>query len=166
MGTKKWLVESSPYLTDFLVAANSAALPAHCDDWDTYDWATVSITVTSQSAHFPAFHGMSVIPSGRFPSLLDSPAGSFMEGTSARCNALAIKSLMALCLAWRTEPSLHESPCKPLASTIAPQTHWCGLHNAVPRRSPTATRTSSFSKRSPHETIGKRLQEDELYQEN
>ena len=67
MGTKKWLVESSPYLDDFLVAANSAALPAHCDDWDTYDWATVSVTVTSQSAHFPAFHGMSVIPSGRFP---------------------------------------------------------------------------------------------------
>ena len=106
---------------------------------------------------------MSVIPSGRFPSLLDSPAGSFMEGTSAHCNALAIKSLMALCLAWRTGPSLHESPCKPLASTIAPQTHWCGLHNAVPRRSPTATRTSSFSKRSPHETIGRAYSQSLLW---
>jgi len=39
--------------------------------------------VTSQVTHFPCFHGRSVTPSGRFPSVLSRPDGSFNAGMSA-----------------------------------------------------------------------------------
>ena len=65
-------------------AALSAAAPAMVDVASTWDAAIVSGTVTSHVKHFPFDQGMSVTPSGRFPSLLVKPSGYFDAGISAR----------------------------------------------------------------------------------
>jgi len=67
-GTNKYDWVSDEYLFVFLSAAASAAAPGVWDVSFTYDWASVSLTVTSHVAHFPCFHGSSVTPSGRLPS--------------------------------------------------------------------------------------------------
>ena len=76
-GTNKYDWTSDGYLFVFLSAAASAAAPGVWDVSCTYDWASVSLTVTSHVTHFPCFHGSSVTPSGRFPSVLSRPDGSF-----------------------------------------------------------------------------------------
>jgi len=58
-------------------ATLSAAAPAIADVASKCDAAIVSGTVTSNIKHFPFDQGMSVTPSGRFPSLLVKPSGSF-----------------------------------------------------------------------------------------
>jgi hypothetical protein len=62
--------EISAYFSSFLVAAASAAEPAHADVAFRYEAATVSVTFTSQVAQRPFFHGISVRLSGRLPSAL------------------------------------------------------------------------------------------------
>jgi len=57
-------------MSSFLLAAASAAEPAQADVALRYEAATVSVTVTSQLAQRPSFHGVSVRPSGRLPSAL------------------------------------------------------------------------------------------------
>src|SRR6218665_3938388 len=47
------------------------------------DVANVSETVTFQERHLPHDHGISVTPSGRLPSSLVRPSGSFLEGMFA-----------------------------------------------------------------------------------
>ena len=48
-----------------------------------YEAATVSVTVTSQVAQRPSFHGVTVRSSGRLPSALRRPCGSFIDGNPA-----------------------------------------------------------------------------------
>jgi hypothetical protein len=55
--------------------------------------ASVSMTVTSHAALLPACQGTSVIPSGRFPSVRNSPAGSFTADTPALTSARWMMSL-------------------------------------------------------------------------
>ena len=89
---------------------------------------------------FPSLPWMTVIPFGRFPSLLDRPWGFLTNRMSASVTARAIKSLMMLCRACLLALSLHDRPSRPVTSTKAPQGHWCSLQNAVPSRKPTVTR--------------------------
>jgi len=73
------LEEISAYLSSFLSAAASATEPAQADVALRYEAVTVSVTVTSQMAQRPSFHGVSVRPSGRLPSALKWPCGSLIE---------------------------------------------------------------------------------------
>jgi len=58
--------------------------------------ALVQTTVTAQTAGLPARHGMSVMPSGRFPSVRLKPAGSMDTGMPAAENSNHIvKSVVA-----------------------------------------------------------------------
>ena len=84
--------EISAYLSSFLVAAASAAEPAQADVAFRYEAATVSVTVTSQVAQRPSFHGVSVRPSGRLPSALRRPCGSLIDGKPALESERHIKS--------------------------------------------------------------------------
>jgi len=52
------LEEISAYLHSSLLAAASAAEPAQADVALRYEAATVSVTVTSQVAQRPSFHGV------------------------------------------------------------------------------------------------------------
>ena len=64
----------------------------------------------SRPSGFPRDHGMSVVPSGRFPSVRDSPTGFFTTGICARLMALHMTSLSwayRCCLALRR---LHDNP--------------------------------------------------------
>src|ERR1043165_6258314 len=101
---------SWPYLSFFLVDANSAAAPADADVNRRYDGATVSITVASQTSPRPLRHGISVSPSGRLPSVLDSPGGSLMFGNPARVRLRLTRSFIAACLATRPGPKPQDSP--------------------------------------------------------
>jgi len=78
----------SEYFSCLSVAAASAAEPALSALLLTYEAATV----TSQVAKRPSCHGMSVSPSGRFPSDLRRPCGSLMEGNLAFDNERQIRS--------------------------------------------------------------------------
>ena len=80
------------YFSNFLVEAISAAPPAVTEVEFRYEFAIVSMTVTSHTAHFPVLQGTNVMPSGRFPSDLDRPTGSFKDGTPARVRARQTKS--------------------------------------------------------------------------
>jgi len=60
------LEEISAYLSSSLLATVSAAEPAQADVALRCEAATVSVTVTSQVAQRPSFHGVSVRPSGRY----------------------------------------------------------------------------------------------------
>ena len=88
-------VEISEYFISFRVAAASAAEPAQEDVRLRYKIATVSVTVTSQVAQRPFCYGMSVRPSGRFPSVLRRPCGSLMDGNPALDSEHQIRSFMA-----------------------------------------------------------------------
>jgi len=59
----------------------------------------MQMTVTSQTTGLPACHGISVVPSGRFPSARLRPAGSSESEKPAETNALATKSFKTRCLA-------------------------------------------------------------------
>src|SRR5579872_1763701 len=50
------------------------------------------MTVTSHTAHLPVLQGTNVMTSGRFPSDLDKPTGSFTDGISAWESARQIVS--------------------------------------------------------------------------
>jgi len=74
------------------VAATSAAERAHETLPLTFEAATVSVTVTSKVAQRPSCDGLSVSPSGRFPSDLRRPSGSLMEGNPDFDNERYIRS--------------------------------------------------------------------------
>src|SRR6218665_3153739 len=97
--------------------------------------AEMSGTVTSQVKHSPRFRGMIVTPSGRFPSFLDRPRGSFCAGILALPNDLQTTSLIML---WRRcfpFPPLQTSPWSPFASTISRQWwHKCGSQSLTSAR--------------------------------
>ena len=86
--------EMSEYFAAFRVAAASAAEPAQEDVAVKYEAATVLVTVTSQVAQRSSRHGISVRPSGRYPSDLRRPCGSFMEGNPAFDSERQIKSFI------------------------------------------------------------------------
>jgi len=71
------------YLAVLRLAANSAAAPASRAEEFKYETALVQTTVTSQTAGLPARHGMSVTPSGRFPSARLRTTGSLDTGMPA-----------------------------------------------------------------------------------
>ena len=79
MGTN----DSSVYLVSLRRAADSAALPAETEVECRYDAAVVSATVTSHTRQRPSRHGISERPSGRLPSDLTRPVGSFDAGIAA-----------------------------------------------------------------------------------
>ena len=81
------------------------------------DAANVSGMVTSQARHFPCFHGMSVTPSGLFPSFLNKPVGSLDDGILALLMSRQMTSLTALCLEMRQALLRHDKSCVPLHST-------------------------------------------------
>ena len=130
------LTEYSIFAGLSLSAAVSAAAPGVWDVAATYDDASVSVTVTSHVTHFPVLHGNCATPSGRLPSVLSRPDGSFTAGMSALDNARHSRSFNAWCRADRPVPPLQERPRSPLASRDAPQGHWCGSHILAPSLSP------------------------------
>jgi hypothetical protein len=69
------------YLSTFLLAASSAALPRVRGVTDKYDSAVVWVTVTPHVNERPACHGMSIRPSGRLPSDMLRPTGSLVAGS-------------------------------------------------------------------------------------
>ena len=121
IGMKICDLASSEYLVSFLSEAFSAAPPACCDVVGRWDVASESATVTSQMRLLPACQGISVTPSGRLPSVLESPEGSLVDGMLARDKPRHIKSLIWWWRAMRPELCLHDRPCVPLASTCVPQ---------------------------------------------
>jgi len=65
------------------------------NETSTCDAAVVFDTVSSHVKHFPFDQGMSMTPSGRFPSLLVKPSGSFDAGIfssrqAAPCNVIQL----------------------------------------------------------------------------
>ena len=102
-------------------------LQLHQTRWMLMIWLSQSVCDVRIPSHtFAVFHGISVRPSGLFPSDLNRPVGSLTEGTFAFPSARQTKSFK---LWWRADrpvpPSLHESPWSPLASVTTPHGHWC-----------------------------------------
>ena len=91
-----------------------------------------------------------VTPSGRLPSVRNSPRGSSIEGKSRDPNVCFMRELR---VAWREKrPALlvQERPCKPSRSTLLPQWHVCATQMLAPRRKPMEIRScwsSSFKPR-------------------
>ena len=83
-------------------------------------------------------------------SLWSQEAGWFFTGLNpALFNARHIVSFKRLCLACLPALFWQLRPCRPLASTRAPQVHRWGSHNCPPSRRPTATRMVSLDIRKP-----------------
>ena len=70
----------SAYFVHFSSAAWFAVAPAITEVSFTYESANVSGTVTSQISGLSCDHGICVASSGRLPSVLDKPAGSWETG--------------------------------------------------------------------------------------
>ena len=81
-----WDRQKLVYLAIFDVKDLSAAAPAFEDVLLTCDVAKVCGTVTSHVRHFPLDHGITVTPSGLFPSGLQRPKGSFFRRYSSSLN--------------------------------------------------------------------------------
>ena len=78
-----WDCQRLAYLAVFDVTALSAAAQAFEDVSLTCDVAKVLRTVTSHVRHFLLDHGITVTPSGLFPSVLQRPKGSFFASILA-----------------------------------------------------------------------------------
>ena len=85
----------SVYFVRFSSAARFAAAPAITDVSFRCESMNVSGTVTSQACGLPCDHEMSVAPSGRFPSVLDEPAGSLETGIQFRVPLLSTTAASA-----------------------------------------------------------------------
>src|SRR6218665_3807926 len=101
-----------------------------------------------------ALHGMSVSPSGRFPSVLDMPGGSMMLGTLASVRLRLIISFKYACLANLPGPRPQDKPCEPSAVTNPPQGHMCGSQVLAPKRRHAAVLIASSSILKPHSVSG------------
>jgi len=108
-------------------SANSAAGLASRDDASRYESAVVRDTVTSHMRDLPARYGISVKPSGRFPSERLRPDGSLETETPAEARHLAMTSLRWWCLTVLPRARLHTRLCRPKESTCVPQRHWLEL---------------------------------------
>jgi len=148
-GANLYMVARPLYLEILFVSATDAADPAAKEDWRRCDWASVSGQVKSQIRQRPWDHGMSVAPSGLFPSPRNKPGGSNSTGTSTLRNARAIASFASEWRRWRPALLRQESPWWPSTSTFVPQMHECVRTRGAPRRRPTAIRTSSSLRRRP-----------------
>ena len=85
-GQNKYRCVKSVYFVSFFEAASSAA-PLIVDEVEwMYEAASVSATVTSHMSDFPCDQGISVIPSGLFPSDRANPDGSLHAGICAEFN--------------------------------------------------------------------------------
>jgi hypothetical protein len=84
------------YFAAFLLSASLATVPRPITARFRWLTARVSGQVKSQTKQRPFDHSMTVRPSGRLPSSLDSEDGSNSAGIFADANARFIKSLTAL----------------------------------------------------------------------
>jgi len=114
-----------------------------------------SVTVASHVGAFSAFHGIKVKPSSLWMSSGKIADGSLETGTPAEAQARAMMSLSAWCRWMRPGACLHTKGCRPHASTSCPQWQERGTQTFSPRRSATATRTTSSSRCKPHAAIGR-----------
>ena len=71
----------------------------------------------------PRMHGISVAPSGRFPSVRDRSIGSLVAGIWAFLTARQMMSFNCECRMCLVELFVQERPCSPLASTAVLQIH-------------------------------------------
>jgi len=149
-----WRDSISIYFSSLRQAAISAVDPTSQAAPSIYDAANGHETVTSQHSDLPLCQGMSVRPSGLFPSVRNKPTGSLVTGTPAEAKKHAIKSFSVWCLAVLPRALLQTKLCSPRASTNEPQRHWCGWQRSIPSLRPTATRTVSSSNLSPQEAMG------------
>src|SRR6218665_2472457 len=117
--------------------------------------ARESTTVASQIRARPLSHGISVRPSGLFPSALLRPGGYLTAGIPARIKPRQIKSLRLACLTTLPGPREQQSPWAPLALTIDPHRHSWGSQMFTLSLRPTATLTASSSSLRPQVVIGK-----------
>ena len=122
-GTNSCVCDRAAYFCFFGVAACSAAAPGRYKVDALCEVANVSGTVTSHVRHCPLAHGSNTKSSGRFPSDRRRPVGSLVDLTPAVFNARHIVSLKRLCLACLPALRRQLRPCRPLASTRAPQLH-------------------------------------------
>ena len=132
IGTKWWVLLRQKYLFILFVAALMAAAPAHSVVSTMWEAAYVSVTVTSQASGLPRTHGISVAPSGRFPSVRDRPIGSLVARMWPFVTARQMRSFNWECRMCLGELFLQERPFNPLASTALPQIHVWGWHVVDP----------------------------------
>src|SRR5271163_4626959 len=83
-GTNICVTAMALYLDVFRVSAIAEALPLNLAEPDMFVGASVSGDVTSHVRHRPRDQGTIVTPSGRLPSDLLSPPGSFIDEIWAR----------------------------------------------------------------------------------
>ena len=100
--------------------------------------------VKSHTRERPRDQGMRVTPSGRFPSVRESPVGSSWDGTSAEFKARRIMSLPRVWRAKRPHWNLQHRAWFPWASDSAPHTHVCERKTLAPSRRLTAMRNWSL----------------------
>ena len=110
--------------------------------------------MTSHASGLPHVQGMSVAPSGLFPSVRDKPTGSLVARIWAFLMALHIRSFSCEWGMFRGPLFLQDRPCNPLASTWVPQMQVCGWYIVDQSLSPAATRTASSERRRPTAVIG------------
>ena len=82
-GKNKCVPLNLSFFAVLLTAALSAAAPGVREVFGRCDGAKVSGTVTSHARGLPCAHGISVAPSGRFPSSRVRPRGSLTAGICA-----------------------------------------------------------------------------------
>ena len=102
--TKPWYLRLSNISADFALDPDSMELTI------MWDLEKASMTVASQTKHFPWFQRKIVMPSGRRPSLLSSPDGSRMLGKPILPRQLLIMELISACLGSLLSFSRHEKP--------------------------------------------------------
>src|SRR6218665_1319884 len=110
-GWKTCVVGKAAYFSALRFAAWTDAGPADAACGEMYDAAHVCTTVPSHARFFPADQGTRVAPSGLLTSVLNSPAGSRVLGTSALRRARHMMSFIAW---WRNDRPwalLHTDPC-------------------------------------------------------
>jgi len=83
IGSKKYRVLRSTYVSSLRVAAISAAAPASEAALSTYDSASGPVTVTSQHKDLPLCEGTRVTPSDLLPSDRSNLTSSLETGTPA-----------------------------------------------------------------------------------
>ena len=116
-----------------VMAALSAAAPALREVFGRCDGAKMSGTVTLHASGFPCAHGISVAPSGHFSSFRVRPSGSLIATICAFPTALQIGSLSCEWRVYLGVLFLHESLCRPSASTLLPHMQVFGWHVTDPR---------------------------------
>jgi len=113
-----------------------SAVAAAATDVDGRCAARVSTDMASKMRARPIHHGMSIRPSGLFPSVL---RGSFGTGILVQTRLLQLSSLRFACLAALPGPSEQDSPWEPLALTKVPHRHAWGTKMFTLSLRPTAT---------------------------